>query len=360
MGKVTFSMRIAVGMMTVLLILSAGSFCVRAAPEETEENREIPEEIYPEGPDDVFEGYSDEEIEQALEEFFGSDWNSDDLAAEAEILEDAPWTMTWEAEDGMFRYSFDEETFFLSAVPQGMVCAGPVRVAYPENGSAFIYKDGELMRDMDQDTFSEPGRYRLSIIAFSAPDTAGGSIKFYKKDFHFDITAETSDFPTVIPAPEGCRLREVRLDGRRLDQPDPGGIFLEGDGRYVITWEVPGTQAQLITEFTLDTTAPFLSFSQDVSGGSASIPLEFEPSEDDVKIYMEYNGFQGLFTGNTLWTEGDCRLIVEDSAGNRRSYRLHLEREPERKPVQWIVMGFVVLAGAAIWLFYLRRHMKII
>ena len=348
------------GILILLCILFSNPLCVWAAPEDTPDDAEVMEELGSADFDETFDGYSDEEIEQALEEFFGSEWDGKDFAKESEVLENAPWTMTWQEDDGLFKYAFDEETFFLSNVPQGMVCTGPVSITFPENGAVLAYKDGEPADDMGKKTFTEPGSYLLAVMAYSVPDTLGEGMVFYKKNFNFRIVDEKTRFPAVLMAPEGFRLRSAALNGRRLDDVHSRGFFLDRDGTYSVTWEEPGTGVQAETEITLDTSAPFLIFSQDVTGGNATIPLEFKPSEDDARVFIQYNGFEGVYTGDTLRTEGYCRLMVEDLAGNRRSYSLHLEPEPEKVPVQWIVMSLLLLAGGVVWLLYLRRHMKII
>ena len=348
--------------MTVLaagLLLASFSLCTWAAPEEDPvSDSEVSAGL---SGDEIGEEFSDEEIEKILEEFLHTDPESYGMELEdSRVIEDAPWTMTWLESEGMFRYSFDGSSSFFSSVPQGMVCSGPVSVVCPENGSLFIFRDGSADQDLGKRVFTEPGRYCLVLTAFSVPETAANRMVFYKKNFCFQIIDPVSSYPGVISAPEGFRLKEATLNGVSRDDISPGGIFLDQDGSYRLTWEEPVSGKELETVMTLDTSAPFLNFSQDITGGTAEIPLKFYSSEEDTKVIMEYNGFQERFLGDTLRTAGDYKLTVMDSVGNQRTYTVRLEPEEKGIPAYLIAVSFIALAGAAVWLYYLHGHMRII
>lgn len=342
-------------LLILLWTMLPAPFSAQAEPEEEDASGEISWE-------ESGEEFSDEEMEKMLEEFLHGDPEAAGMELEeAEVIEDAPWTMTWLEEEGRFRYAFDETVSFLSSVPQGMVCAGPVSVEGPENGALLVYRDGDPVEDSGRRVFTDPGRYRLMITCFASPEAGAGRMVFYRKDFYFHITDPVTSGPGVIPAPEGFRLKEATLNGMSLEQVPPGGLFLEQDGTYRIRWEEPVSGAGIRTELTLDTSAPFLEFSQDVAGGKARIPLEFHPSEKGATVIMEYNGFREVFTGDTLRSAGDYRLTVTDPAGNGRTYRVRLEPERTDIPVPLtFALTFFALAGAAAWLFYLHGHMRII
>ncbi len=357
--KKTYLLHPARSVLAAGLVLMSFSFCTWAAPEEDS----LPDSQISSGlsEDESGEEFSDEEIQKILEEFLHTDPETYGMEmGESEVIEDAPWTMTWLESEGQFRYSFDADTVFFSNVPQGMVCSGPVSVVCPENGSLFILKDGSADQDLGKRVFTEPGRYCLMLTAFAAPETADNRMTFYKKNFYFQITDSVSAYPGVIPAPEGFQLKEATVDGVLQHGCSPDGIFLEQDGTYRLIWEEPVSGKELETEITMDTSAPFLNFSQDITGGTAQIPLKFYPSEEDAKVIMEYNGFQERFMGDTLRTAGNYRLTVMDSVGNQRTYCVRLEPEEKGIPVYLIAMSFIVLAGAAAWLYYLHGHMRII
>lgn len=357
--KKTYLLRPVMTVLASGLVLLPFSFCAWAAPEEDFlSDSQVSADMSGDGSEEEF---SDEEIEKILEEFLHTDPEAYGMEMEeSEVIEDAPWTMTWLEEEEQFQYSFDGDTAFFSSVPQGMVCSGPVSVVCPENGSLFIIKDGSAIQDLGKRVFTEPGRYCLMLTAFAAPETAENRMTFYKKNFYFQITDPVSSYPGVITAPEGFRLKEAALDGVLQTDISPEGIFLERDGAYRLIWEEPVSGKELETELTLDTSAPFLNFSQDITGGTAEIPLKFYPSEEDTKVIMEYNGFQERFTGDTLRTAGNYRLTVMDSVGNQRTYSVRLEPEKKGIPVYFIAMSFIVLAGAAGWLYYVHGHMRII
>ena len=63
---------------------------------------------------------------------------------------------------------------------------------------------------------------------------------------------------------------------------------------------------------------------------------------------------------NTLAVAGNYRITVSDQAGNVRAYDLKIQDDIRLFDIRMIILLAVVLAGAAVYLIYLRTHMRVL
>ena len=52
--------------------------------------------------------------------------------------------------------------------------------------------------------------------------------------------------------------------------------------------------------------------------------------------------------------------MVEDAAGNRRSYYLRIRQTYDLLDPRLMAAGALILVGLAVWMVFLRRNMKVI
>lgn len=266
-----------------------------------------------------------------------------------------------EAKDGKFKFILPNGNSFTSSVPKGMITSDAVDLELPEGTVGLVNVDDEGEKFAGSWHFTQPGNYALRLLMYQQPGGMAADYNLYEIHFYFTIIEKRDNTLGVFPAPEGFVIKEVKRDGRPLKLSGERGCFLEDDGYYEIRCEWEGQEGIFVDAgFTRDTTAPFLSFSEELKPEGVSGPIEFYPSEPDCRVSMNYNGNHGYAVGNVLTAAGNYELSVEDEAGNRRVY--HLRIRQTYNPVDWrvILAAAAILAVAGIRLVMLRRDMRIL
>lgn len=304
---------------------------------------------------------TEDELDRALEEYIRQmDMNS--LIQEGGIakkVEDPVLKTEWV--QGKFKYILPNGNAFFSSVPRGTITSGGVDLELPEGTIGLVNFDDEGEKFADSWHFTKPGNYCVRLLMYQQPGSMAADYNLYEIRFYFTILERQDNTLGVFPAPEGFAIKEVKRDGKLLDLQGKRCFFLEDDGYYEIRCEWEEEEGVFIdTGFTRDTTAPFLSFSQEWGPEGALSPIEFYPSEQNCQITMNYNGNHGYAVGNVLTAAGNYELSVEDMAGNRRVYNLRIRQTYHLADKRILVAGAVILAIGAIRLIALRRDMKIL
>lgn len=311
-----------------------------------------------EGQEDV----SDEELNQALEEYFqglGEKALGQESMASEKITNPV---LKMETEpSGRLRYTLPNGNYFISSVPCGMITAGPVDLELPEGTIGLVEKDDVKEAFPDSWHFTEKGVYYVRLLILQPPGDSAVDYNIYEVNFYFTIIGETDNTLGAVPAPEGFVITGVRLDGKPQKAEHERCYFLKDDGYYEIRFEAIGdVKASARISFTRDTRAPFLSFSREMEPGGIPGEVEFYPSEPGCQVMMHYNGNRGYAVSNRLSAAGSYELSVEDKAGNSRIYHIRLRQT--YKLLDWrIIAGVVVIAVfAAVRLLILRRDMRVL
>lgn len=282
---------------------------------------------------------------------------------EIEKVVDPPLTVR--PVNGGIRSTFPNGGYFTSTVPQGMTASQPVELSLSA-GCIGIVEDGGLSFTMTgHRRFTEAGDYQVRILSYQPPEESlqKEDHALYESRFYFRILGETDSRMGAVPAPEGFTIFRVTLDGKPQKVADPRCFFLKGDGRYEIfcrSEELEGMEVR--AAFTRDTTAPFLTFSQEPGGEDGETVLgmvEYYPSEPDTTVRMRYNGEQGYAASSRLTVAGYYHLVVEDKAGNGREYRLRLKASTALLDARIVGGGIVLLLLFSAHLFFLRRDMRV-
>ena len=282
---------------------------------------------------------------------------------EIEKVVDPPLTV--ELVNGKIRSVFPNGGYFTSTVPQGMTASQPVELSLSTGCIGIVENGGLSVTLTGSRRFTEAGDYQVQILSYQPPEESPQNEDYglYESHFYFRILGETDSRMGMVPAPERFLIQSVTLDGMPQAVEDPRCFFLKGDGRYEICYrseELGGMEAW--TAFTRDTTAPFLSFSQELGGKdgeTVSGMVEYHPSEPDTVIRMRYNGEQGYASGNRLTVAGYYHLVVEDKAGNGREYRLRLKASTGLMDPRIMVGGIILFLLLGAHLFFLRRDMRV-
>lgn len=308
------------------------------------------------------EELTNEELDALMERYFqGQGAGTADMGETiSEKISDPVLTLSRDA-DGSLRYTLPNGSFFLSTAAQGMISSEPVDMALPAGSVAVASHDDQLNVLPEAWHFSEEGSYHIKILSFQSSADGQADYNVYEVNFYFTIAGREENCLGAVPAPEGFAITQAWLDGRPIPVESDRCLFLGRDGRYEITYEDRDTgQIRLETVLCKDTTAPFLTFSQDPGGQELLPPLEFYPSEPGCRVRLSYNGSKGYMVGNSLTAAGNYELSVEDGAGNARSYRLRIRQTYDLFDRRIFIGGGLVAAALLLRVLFLRRHMRVL
>lgn len=357
--------QIAVWMFVLLFSLGKGTTSLASqviAPVETAGD----EEPDP-GDEDLldisdYEGdVTDEELDQALEEYI-SQMDMDSLIQGTGIagkVTDPPLNM--EPVRGKFKFTLPNGNSFSSSVPRGMITSNAVDMELPEGTVGLVNFNDEGENFVNSWHFTKPGNYYVRLLMYQQPGNMAVDYNLYEIHFYFTIIEKQDNTLGVFPAPEGFAIKEVKRDGKQQKVDGQQGYFLGADGYYEIRCERKDQAGVFVdTSFLRDTRAPFLSFSEEPKAEGITGPVEFYPSEQNCRIYMNYNGNHGYAVSSLLTAAGNYELSVEDQAGNWRVYHIKLRQTYNPIDKRVILAGLVILAIAGIRLLALRRDMRIL
>lgn len=317
------------------------------------------------------EGLSEEEIKD-LEEFQGGG-SGESFSSPKELegliesggisysmVENPEMTVSMTS-DGMYHYDLPDGTYFQMSIPVGMVTTGAVAFVPGEGQSVLeVYRGKEAVYP-DEYLFTEQGIYRLTLLSAGNGENDGnaGGIVNCRAEVSFQIIKpSTAELKTLV-SPREFWLTGLTLNGSEAETAQE--VPLSRDGSYVCTWTAKSDDAiRYQTEFTLDTMAPELIFSKDVTHGAVKPPLMMSATEKGCTLKAEM-GIEQVILDNWELTQGGVyRLTVEDPAGNARSYDVVVRMATGKYMTALVIMLAVLLAGAGIWFRFLRRHMQVL
>lgn len=271
------------------------------------------------------------------------------------LIEDPDLVLGYHEGSGMYTYTLPDGSRFAMSVPNTAVTTQPVRLVLPENMMIQNYtKDGVSQYEMSTE-LTEPGTYTLQLLETGMADynadnpTELQNTNNYSFTLHFQICENVNNLLELVQAPEDFQISAVTRNGKRSEEAK-SYYFLPGDGSYVFEFRSLESDIPYVFRFTLDETAPRLSFTGLGEDKTAKSPLKVT-SEEICTAEVQHNGenyhlsqdkqhIQGSLTGS-----GVFRVTAEDAAGNTRSYVVMLKSQ-SRLPS--LLKGIFFLGLAAI------------
>ncbi len=315
------------------------------------------------------EELTEEELEQLMQRYMTQMGLSqegtledqlDEAALDAQKITEPPLRLSKEA-GGNIRYTLPNGSFFIVNVPEGMITSQPVEFSVSQGIAGVVQYQDDLDRLPENWHFDQKGSYRVKFLSYQPPSGGVGDYYAYEVNFHFTIIGQSDGSLGAMPAPEGFRISDVWLDGQKLNLEQDRCFFFRDDGRYAFRFiDEAGQNIQVETAFQRDTSAPFLTFSKELSDGQAEGPLEFYPSEPGCKVFVGYNGEYGYTGEYVLSAPGSYELTVEDQVGNKRIYHVGVRQVFRILDIRMIAAGAVLLLLGAIRLIFLRQNMKVV
>lgn len=261
-------------------------------------------------------------------------------------------------EQGLYGYQLPDKTTFAISIPRGMVTAGEVTFIPGEGQNVLeVYRDEELIYPSDY-TFAEEGTYRLTLLSTEGMENTSNMVSYLTEVTFQIITPVTAALDELV-TPKEFELLRVSCNGEVLDQASQSLIW--EDGYYVCSWRAKADSSIIYqTDFTLDTQAPELIFSKNITQGAVRPPLTMEATEEGCTLTMKYGAEQAVMDTWELTQSGVYLLTVTDRAGNAQSYQVTIDLAVGNYFTYLFIILAVILAGAGLWLAFLRKHMQVL
>lgn len=278
------------------------------------------------------------------------------------VMQDSPeLKASYDAATGFYNYILPNDGGFSMNAPLGSISNYQVTVK-TLNG-AVISRYCEDNSNVEVPEAEENGK---SIVQFTADKEAGycfavksdtmGKPRWESCRSRLSFIVKKADSPTnmsLLKAPYGFEIGEITLNGKSMDISDKKMMILTEDGDYDVSFypvKVEGAGNYTVS-FKRDTTAPYMIFSEDISGGEIKGTIFFHPSEADAEVKLYRNGKEVQRVPDGISAGGNYHIEVSDSLRNRMDYYFSVKSKAST-PILLYAAGIIALAavGAIIYL----------
>lgn len=227
---------------------------------------------------------------------------------------------SYDEQQQQFVYTLPNGAFFYTTVPIGSRSSGTITITAGENISIFqVLKDGKTIALSRGGVLEEEGHYSVYIASNLFGLDEGESYGFF---IAFEIADEKTADTSFIAAPYGFTVDQVFYENMPIEHPYADYVLLQGDGLYEIIFR--GAGISYTTRVELDTTAPIIWFSEDITKEYVKKELDFQILEEDVDIQMYRNGKQVISSKNKIVQSGQYEFVIKDKLGNERTYSFEM------------------------------------
>lgn len=278
---------------------------------------------------------------------------------EYEVIENPDLKVSYDTDRKMYCYTLPNGKSFYMSCPMAAASTDMVQLILGEGLTAYtVYKNGvgELVPQKLQ--FFDEGKYLLSV--FDGEFSQDG--KAYRLQIPFEIARPEPEQISLVHAPYGFRLYEVRKDGEKIRFMSDDTLFLEQDGIYELRFMDQESTGQIWKQTVIrDTTAPGLLFSKEILNGIVTGEVSFKPLESRYSIEVYYNGvLVNQFQEATLAKSGAYRIVVTDQAGNQREYSFFLKQNSWIFHKETVILLCVLILLLVGLMRYWRKHMRVL
>lgn len=218
-----------------------------------------------------------------------------------------------------FVYSYEDEDFFLSNVPNGAMSSEGVMVKPIEDTGFYLYINEELTFTESSGLYEEPGDYDFVIFRNKKE---GGLIQFH---FRFSIIYGCQKDIESVPAPDNFDIEKVTCNGEICEVGD-SFVDTKEEGIYNIFFvSKEDKNSRYMLSFTKDCTPPVINFSKDVNQKKVRAPLTFTYTERNVTLDIKRNNMETVVEENVpINASGNYEFTITDEAGNSTHYSFYL------------------------------------
>lgn len=269
-------------------------------------------------------------------------------------------SLSYDPETG-YKYAFPDGNAIIMTVPNGASTDRPVELKnVAELLIVTVSKDGEdILFDADG-IYDEPGKYTVSLKSLTVSETEH-AVTEYDASLRFSVSGKYRTETADIRAPENMVIRTVRLNDRiLLSEKNVSHMVLSDDGNYSVEYVNKDDPAVSYTEeFILDTNAPVLTFSKDITASRIFAPVTVRCDEQDVTVTVIKDGIEYPLTESGITGGGAYIVRAEDPAGNTTDYSFFV-RYGKHVPGTVFIAFFAVLFLALLFqMIFLRKHRSI-
>lgn len=241
---------------------------------------------------------------------------------------------SFNSEQNMLIYSGAGQQLFVSNVPNNSYVNsshGAV-VKAANNGMMYVFKDGDMILQSNDKTYTEPGFYDVvayvmnpSRDSLSEEEYVEGAY-VYEAHFSFTIIPDRFNNIGVIAAPEGFKFSSVSYNGVNEQLPEGEYYFINKDGDYYIEFASDEFGITYSVAFIKDTVAPIITFDGEIDRKVIKNQLSYKVNDKSAIVNVYLNKEQVYFTEDMVSTDpGWYRFVAIDDAGNSRVYSVYLD-----------------------------------
>ena len=255
-------------------------------------------------------------------------------------------TATYDRDMRAFVYETAKEEVF-SNVASGMVTTQPVWLLFSESLSYHLYRNGELVRDVDYSEITEPGAYTFT----------GDELNDRTEILHFTIANPVTGRLSRFQVPDGFVITSALVDNVRVSTARTY-VDMDHEGTYDISYRCPVTEEMYMFRVIVDHTPPTLALAELQEDGTAKGPVDISDVEEGAEIGVWLNNKQIPYQ-KVLTESGRYRIVLTDAAGNMSNYEFMIRVYYNTNSIVFFVAILALGAGVGIYALYSRRHMRI-
>lgn len=260
-----------------------------------------------------------------------------------------------------YQYRFPDGDSVIMTVPDGARSSQPVKI---DNVSELliirVQKDGEdVLFDLDG-IYEEPGEYSVFLESLSINDSEK-TITDYDASLKFSIAGNYRTEASGIKAPQGMVIRNILKNGSPVTaEKNARTAKLTADGVYRILYESEtDSSIQYTEEFILDTEAPVLQFSEDITAEDIYAPVRITCDEPGVTVTIFKDGVELPLTESGITYGGTYLVRAQDPAGNTADYDIRVKYGKKNSGMIWILISVSLILILVIGIIYIRKHREI-
>ena len=244
-------------------------------------------------------------------------------------------------ENGMYEVYAD--------VADGMIVTGSVSIAANDAAHVEIYRDGELLTEIDPGSISQTGSY---IVSAKNGDST-------QKLFGFRIVGAETNLSGGYSMPLGFYILDAAFEGEEAFY-ERSYIAMQDEGFYHIEYICPANELRYTLETTVDRTPPRLTLEgrRDEEGRFHSA-VDVRGVEPGNTVSMTYNDAPARFPADGHLAEsGIYTLQVTDSAGNTALEQFAIMVYFDLNSLIFFALVCASLSGVLGYMLYRRKTLK--
>ena len=254
--------------------------------------------------------------------------------------------VVYDRERRAYVYDSGRDEIF-SNVASGMTVTESVWLSIPEGTVFHLYKDGELLEEVDCSDIFAPGAYTLT----------GDEVSDSTEIMHFTIVNNVTGRLSRFQVPDGFAISSALLNGAKISAARTY-VDLTAEGEYDISYRCPATEDMYMFRITVDHTPPVLALKELGEDGTAKGPVDISDLEEGAEIGIWLNN-EEIPVEPILTRSGRYRIVITDKAGNMSSYNFMIRVYYNTNSMIFFAAILAIGVGVGIYALYSRRYMRI-